>query len=61
MNKKDKLIFWLKENPGVYRTRTLAREHGVSRSVVLAALSELECNNMAEKRLGGRNTRWIVK
>lgn len=57
---KGKLTFWLKQNPGMYRTKTLALEHRVSRAIALAALKELEANGMVIRRLSGRNTRWVV-
>ncbi len=58
--KKGKLEHWLRHNPGLYRTSFLARQHNISRTVVLNTLRELEANGKAEKWLSGRNTKWKV-
>ena len=58
--KKGKLIQWLRNNPGRYRSKTLAHQHHVSRGVVLAALQEAESNGWAERCGMGRNTYWRV-
>lgn len=58
---KGQLIHWLRHNPGMYRARKLALQHKVSRSVVSAALAELEANGMAVRQMNGRNTRWVIR
>lgn len=67
--KKAKVIQWLKDNPGYYRTVRIMRDLQtykkitISHSFLVSILSEQALNrpDWIYKQLNGKNTKWVVK